>query len=505
MVRAMSVLLLWLLVCAPAHAQPATPADAAAFPRAGITDLAAAYIRFERRFFSDALPDERCAELNRAFDQATLGFFSGSYTEVVRRLNAALQSLDPSPWEALAGSLRVRADPAVLVAEGQVRLRIDSLYAVPAPPDVREGIKMRISLRSRFSIRDEIGVEFSTLVPVELAGQDAHVHADVTIDVAPPHPGNRIFGVYDIVVSTPDRNFPPVHLGTFQVLAHDPDAKRGANEQRAKAVAEETPIATRAKAIFVARNARLSSSLDPTSAVVTDLVDLDRFLSNELDALLAGRNPYSRLAGDHWRPVGLVPGTDETGVPARVFAPRLTEHSAPVPLLIAVHGAGADEHMFFDGYGQGALKRLAEQHNLLVVCPRAGPFSAGPATLDRLIDDIALDYPVDRTRVYLVGHSMGGGIVAAWARARPDTVAAVCTIAGVGGFSGATKIPPALVVTGELDALVSAPRARAAAARARDAQLPVEYREFSNYGHTLVVAKALPDVIAWLLSQRRPE
>lgn len=502
--RTAFVLLVSLLCSIRVAAQPASPPEARTFPRAGITDLAFAYTRFERRFFKTPLPDDRCAELNRAFDQATLGFFSGSYTEVVRRLNGALQSLDPNPWDAVAGSLRVRAEPGVLVGAGQVRLKVESLYAVPAPADAGPGAALTLSLRSRFTIRDEMGVAFSTPVPVDLLAAEVRVTADVTIDVRPPNPGAPLAGVYDIVIQTPNRNVPPVSLGIFQVLARDPDEQRAANEQRAQAIPAGAPALARANAIFLARNARLSSTLEPTSAVVTDLGELDRSLSKELEALLGGADPYTRLAGDHWRPVGIGSAGEESGVPARIFAPALTDGSSPVPLLVAVHGAGADEHMFFDGYGQGMLKELAATQSLLVVCPRAGPFAAGPGTLDRIIDDIARDYPVDRSRIYLLGHSMGGGIVGAWARARPEAVAAVCTIAGVGGFSGATKIPPALVVTGELDALVNAPRARIAAAKATDAGLPVEYREFANYGHTLVVGKALPGIVAWLLQQRRP-
>jgi pimeloyl-ACP methyl ester carboxylesterase len=127
-----------------------------------------------------------------------------------------------------------------------------------------------------------------------------------------------------------------------------------------------------------------------------------------------------------------------------------------------------------------------------------------PDALARLIDTVAAELPVDRARVYLLGHSLGAA--AAWnlARLRPDLVAAVVCIAGVCGSVPAPappRVPPLLAVVGELDPLATPARVEAAAADARAASRAVEFRRIPGYGHTLVVGAVLPDVVDWLLRQ----
>ena len=117
---------------------------------------------------------------------------------------------------------------------------------------------------------------------------------------------------------------------------------------------------------------------------------------------------------------------------------------------------------------------------------------------------LAAELPVDRTRVYLLGHSLGAA--AAWnvARQRPDLVAAIACISGACGGVPAPappRVPPLLSVVGELDPIAQPARVEALVAEARAAGRAVEFRLVPGYGHTLVVGAVLPDVIDWLLRQ----
>ena len=64
-------------------------------------------------------------------------------------------------------------------------------------------------------------------------------------------------------------------------------------------------------------------------------------------------------------------------------------------------------------------------------------------------------------------------------------------------------VAPTLVIAAELDRITGGPdRVRQAVAAARENSLPIEYRLQPNYGHTLIVGHALPEVFDWLLARR---
>ncbi len=223
-------------------------------------------------------------------------------------------------------------------------------------------------------------------------------------------------------------------------------------------------------------------------------------VAREVDALLAGTNPYTGRSGDWWREI--VTGTN-TRVPVRLVAPPSAVSSAPspaVPLVIALHGAGGDENMFVDAYGAGILTRLADSLGFLVVSPLANGFSA--VAFDSVLAVVSREYRVDPNRVYVIGHSMGAGITAALANARGDQLAAVALLAG-GAPIRAESGPAALFIGAQLDPIIRATMVKASATASVVAGRTVEYRELANEGHTLMVGLAVPDAIAWLLGHAR--
>jgi predicted esterase len=228
--------------------------------------------------------------------------------------------------------------------------------------------------------------------------------------------------------------------------------------------------------------------------------DLMAQVRAEAEALARGRNPYAGREGDHWR---VFRAGDRT-IPIRVYAPGRGKPDAPRPLVVAFHGAGGDENMFMDGYGAGRLKRLAEERGAVLVTPRTGAFTgaAGAQAFDALLEALQSDYRLDLRRVFILGHSMGGMAANALLSSRGGKIAAAACLCGFQGFAdGTSGIPPVLVVAGELDPIVSPARIEPAFRKAKAAGLPVEYRLVANYGHTLTVAKILPEAVAWLFAR----
>jgi predicted esterase len=191
--------------------------------------------------------------------------------------------------------------------------------------------------------------------------------------------------------------------------------------------------------------------------------------------------------GRHWLSLAA-----ERPVPARMMVPPGLRKDKPVPLVIALHGAGSSENLFFDGYGAGKIVTLCEKRGWLLVAPRDG-LSAG------LIKELKRLYPIDPGRIFLVGHSMGAAQAVAAAGHDPTRFAGVAALGGGGGVrtSVALRGVPFFVGIGEADFARSG--ARALRDRLRKAKVrTVVYKEYPGVEHLLVVQQALDDVFAFL-------
>jgi predicted peptidase len=136
------------------------------------------------------------------------------------------------------------------------------------------------------------------------------------------------------------------------------------------------------------------------------------------------------------------PGT-ETDLPYRVYVPTTWDGKAKLPLVLMLHGGGSNESQYLDQNNKQLLK-LAEDHGYLLVSPLGwsplGAFGTclrlpavfGEAeaaaqqrstacvkdaqTLERseqdvinVLEMVLNEYPVDRSAMFLTGHSMGSG------------------------------------------------------------------------------------------------
>jgi hypothetical protein len=172
--------------------------------------------------------------------------------------------------------------------------------------------------------------------------------------------------------------------------------------------------------------------------------------------------------------------------PVRLLAPKAVATGKPLPLVIALHGAGGSENMFFDTYGAGKIVRLCEQRGWLLLTLRNG---AGLSALPELLAELGKLYPYDPKRVYLVGHSMGAAMAVQAAQANPKTFAAVAVLGGGGAVRSAPDtLPPFLVGAGASD--FGKPMAQSLAKA-----LKTECKIYPNCEHLTVVQDALDDVV----------
>lgn len=131
---------------------------------------------------------------------------------------------------------------------------------------------------------------------------------------------------------------------------------------------------------------------------------------------------------------------------ALVHVPPAASSGAPLPLVLAFHGAGSSGPAM---QAYSGLTPVADHHGFIVVYPSAvhkfwqlngtGPRGDDDVTFARaLLDDLDRELCVDDSRVYATGVSNGGGFTARLGCEMSDRLAAIAPVAG--GFYSA--LPP---------------------------------------------------------------
>lgn len=155
-----------------------------------------------------------------------------------------------------------------------------------------------------------------------------------------------------------------------------------------------------------------------------------------------------------------------------------------IDLVVAVHGAGGSENMFFESYGRGLAVSEALKRGWGFVAPRAGP-----TCVDDSVRWVEQARGMTIRRVFLIGHSMGGGIVLGGRYSvKPAAIAAFAPAAN--RLGEALSGVPLWVMVGKSDPLAMAVGAlkRSLAGRA-----DTEFQELDPCEHLMVAADGLPD------------
>ncbi|MFK7740866.1 MAG: prolyl oligopeptidase family serine peptidase [Planctomycetota bacterium] len=191
-------------------------------------------------------------------------------------------------------------------------------------------------------------------------------------------------------------------------------------------------------------------------------------------------------------------------LPTRLFAPPLPASISSLkaaeqagerrPLVVALHGAGGSENLFFDGYGDGMAVAMCRERGWYCASPRNG---MGGVDVVGLIDALVARYPIDTDRVFVVGHSMGAAAAMGSVARTPGRFRAVAPVSGGGRVrrSDAFAKVPFFVAAGGRDF------GRAGSLRLRKAMesagAKVEWRDYPAAEHFGVMQLSLPDVFAF--------
>jgi len=197
--------------------------------------------------------------------------------------------------------------------------------------------------------------------------------------------------------------------------------------------------------------------------------------------------------GEFW--LAIPTGKTQSIIRIRI-PPKLEERKDPVPILFALHGLSGSENLFFDGYGNGIIPRLATERGWIVVATRvSGPLGTGPAPeVAGILDQLTKRYPIDPKRVYLLGHSLGAAHTLQLAQKHPGKFAAIAALGGGAKITNADAVKdlPVFVGCGKLD--FALPTAKALHKSLDDAKAKVTFKEYDDVEHMLVVRESAADV-----------
>ena len=200
-------------------------------------------------------------------------------------------------------------------------------------------------------------------------------------------------------------------------------------------------------------------------------------------------------------------------MPYTLFIPSTYDPRTPTPLVVDLHGLNITplQQILFDG-----TTDFAERYGFIVVAPMGYSVSGGwggragmpietarvkPGTdvkysaselseLDAmtLVKSIRSKYAIDNDRIYLMGHSMGGGGTYYLGGKYNDIWAALAPISGAGGIADAAaaekyKGMPMLIMHGSKDSIVAVGTSRRSAMALQAVGAQHIYLEFPGKDH----------------------
>jgi poly(3-hydroxybutyrate) depolymerase len=170
----------------------------------------------------------------------------------------------------------------------------------------------------------------------------------------------------------------------------------------------------------------------------------------------------ARAKGDQHREYIFAPTGQR--MPYRIYVPTRWDGKSSLPIVLFLHGAGANESTYLDIAG-GLLQKLAEEHGYIIVSPlgftplgaygnalrlpavfgesKTAAAQRAAVTPERrreldlselevvtALEIVTEEYGADRSRTFLAGHSMGSGGVWHLAARYPERWRAVAPMSG---------------------------------------------------------------------------
>ncbi len=194
-----------------------------------------------------------------------------------------------------------------------------------------------------------------------------------------------------------------------------------------------------------------------------------------------------------------------------LFVPSTYDKEKKTPLIIALHGLYATPQIMIR---YPDFTNLAEKYGYIIAAPmgynaqgwygNAPPIRAKPdpenlyelseKDVMNVLGIVRKEFNIDPDRIYLMGHSMGGGGTFYLASKYPDIWAAAAPIAPAifRPTSDLEKMKhiPVILFQGDKDPLVRAERVRPWAEKMKELKMTNEYVEVAGAGHIDIASKA---------------
>ena len=459
--------------------------------------------------------------IDRELTTATLLGRTGEMRRLYAKGMALLANRGWTELDDFRHSLVLRSDRVVVDSSQPYRVRLEQIYA-PA-------IDLSSTLSARVAIR--------LASPIPAAGAPA---AGTQQPPAPAIEIGKFDGVGRDLRESPfalDLNLASVPDGAHNVEVEVIDGARVLGPVTLRIAVQKGIDARLAlletAAVTAAADVRadIRYPADYIRKINQGLIELGSFnVSRELSsaeevaaAAKGGKNPFAGRTGDFERHYLL----EEAGeiMPYRVYVPKKYDGSRAYPLIIALHGLGANEDSMFDGYGR-RVPTLAEERGYIVAAPLgyrvdgfygwSSPQTAGDSSGRRrselsekdvlnVLQRMRAQYKIDDSRIFLMGHSMGA--IGTWAIAakHPTIWAAIAPFSGLG--SPATLAPmrhiPQIVVHGDADNTVNVSGSRTMVAEMQKLGVDHKYIEVPGGNHTDMVAPNMTAVFDFFDSKRK--
>lgn len=213
----------------------------------------------------------------------------------------------------------------------------------------------------------------------------------------------------------------------------------------------------------------------------------------------------------------------------RIHVPEKVEPASKLPLVLFFHGAGerGDDNISQLKHGANPIAAWSEKTNTPVIivapqCPTGKQWVDTPWANDShtmptepsesmqlvidLLAEIRATQPVDESRIYVTGLSMGGFGTWDIIQRMPNTFAAAMPVCGGGdtAMAEAIKEMPIHVFHGGADTVVKTKRSQDMVAALKGVGSPVLYTEYPGVGHgSWGPAYSTDENLAWLLAQKK--
>ncbi len=206
-----------------------------------------------------------------------------------------------------------------------------------------------------------------------------------------------------------------------------------------------------------------------------------------------------------------------------LYLPRSYTSDKAFPLVVALHGLGSSDRAIIR---YPRFTRYAEKHGYIIVAPmgynsrgwygmrgRGGGGRRDPKNLGELSEKdvmnvmaiVRKEFTIDNDRIYLMGHSMGGGGTLHLGIKYPTIWAALAPLAPAcpRSTAGLKKIPdmPVIVVQGDKDFLVYGTRRWIAAMKRL--KMECKYIEVKGGGHVDVAFRYFPQLFDFFNTHTR--